>query len=115
MNLAHNVRSLWLGARAIFTGSHKTTVVICPMAELPAEVGLDPASRMASCSRWPESQACSQACMPQVKFSAEELKDFTARNESNKCACGEALTADDWYKNRLAVLDSKTATSVFPR
>ena len=115
MNLAGNVRSVWSGAKAIFAGSHKTTVVICPTAELPAEVGLDPVHGMESCSRWPELQSCSQACMPQVKFSAEELVDFTARYEGNKCApCGVVLTRDDWYQSRLAALDPKIATTDIP-
>jgi hypothetical protein len=110
MNIADNVRSLWLGARTIFAGSHKTTVVICPTAELPAQVGLDPVDRLESCSRWRELQGCRQACLPQVKFSTEELEDFTNRYEGKKCACGEALTADDWYKSRLVLLDPKAAT-----
>src|ERR1700746_4202805 len=78
MNLAGNIRSFWSGARAILAGSHKTTVVICPTAELPAKVGLDSVERLESCSRWPELEGCSQACMPQVKFSAEDLEEFTA-------------------------------------
>jgi hypothetical protein len=115
MNLAGNIRSFWSGARAILTGSHKTTVVICPTAELPAKVGLDSVERLESCSRWPELEGCSQACLPQVKFSAEELDDFTARYEGKKCAsCGEVLTRDDWYQSRLAVLDPRTATADIP-
>jgi hypothetical protein len=112
MNLAGNIRSFWSGARAILTGSHKTTVVICPTAELPAQVGLDPLHGMESCSRWPELEGCSQACLPQVKFSAEELGDFTARYEGKKCAsCDVVLTRDDWYQSRLEALDPKTATA----
>jgi hypothetical protein len=112
MNLAGNIRSFWSGARAILAGSDKTTVVICPTAELPAKVGLDSVERLESCSRWPELEGCSQACMPQVKFSAEELDDFTARYEGKKCAsCGEVLTRDDWYQSRLASLGPKAATA----
>jgi len=115
MNLADNVRSLWSGARAVFTGSHKTTVVICPAAKLPAEVQLDPADRLESCSRWPDLEGCSQACTPQVRFSAEELTDFTARYEGKKCAsCGVVLTRDDWYRSRLPSLDPKSATVDMP-
>jgi len=115
MNLAGNIRSFWSGARAILAGSQKTTVVICPTAELPAQVGLDPLHGMESCSRWPELQGCSQACMLQVKFSAEDLEDFAARYEGKKCgSCGEVLTRDDWYQSRLAALDSETATTDIP-
>jgi hypothetical protein len=115
VNLARTARSLWSGAHAILAGSRKSTVVICPTAELPAKVGLGPVDRLDSCSRWPELESCSQACMPQVKFSAEELEDFTARYEGKKCAlCGVVLTADDWYESRLAALDPKTPTTDVP-
>src|ERR1019366_6438286 len=83
---------LSLGARGILRRRQKTTVVICPTMKLPAEVGLDPEFRMESCSRWPELQSCSQSCMPQVQFSAEDLNDFAARYEGKKCSsCGTAL------------------------
>ena len=110
---AAGVASFWrllgLGARGSFRRHDKTTVVICPPMKLPAEVGLDSDLHMESCSRWPELQSCSQSCMPQVQFSAEDLKDFAARYEGKKCAsCGAALTRDDWYKTRLAVLETPT-------
>jgi hypothetical protein len=112
MNLAGNIRSFWSGARAILAGSHKTTVVICPTAELPAQVGLDSVERLESCSRWPELEGCSQACMPQVKFSAEDLEDFAARYEGKKCTlCGAVLTQDDWYQSRLTALGPKASTA----
>jgi hypothetical protein len=111
MNFSDPIRSLWSGTRAIFIGSRKTTVVVCPRAELPARLEFDPIHGMESCSRWPELEGCNQACMPQVEFSAEELEDFTARYEGENCAsCGVTLTGDDWYKNRLATLDPQTAT-----
>jgi hypothetical protein len=114
MNLAGNIRSFWSGARANRAGSHKMTIVICPTMEMPAQVGVDPASRLESCSRWPHLQGCSQACLPQVKFSAEELVDFTARYDGDKCACGGVLTADDWYQSRLTALGPKAATADMP-
>jgi len=93
----------------------KSTVVICPTVKLPAEVGLDPELRMESCSRWPELQSCSQSCMPQVQFSAEDLNDFAAHYEGKKCSsCGTALTRDDWYKSRLAVLETNPGVSKAP-
>jgi hypothetical protein len=106
---------LSLGARGILRRRHKTTVVICPTMKLPAEVGLDPEFRMESCSRWPELQSCSQSCMPQVQFSAEDLNDFAARYEGKKCSsCGTALARDDWYKSRLAVLETNPGVSKIP-
>jgi hypothetical protein len=106
---------LSLSTRGIFRRRHKTTVVICPTVKLPAEVGLDPELRMESCSRWPELQGCSQSCMPQVQFSAEDLNDFAARYEGKKCSsCGTALTQDDWYKSRLAVLETNSGVSKIP-
>lgn len=110
MNLAHGVRSLWLGARGILGGPQKTTVVICPSAQLPAQAGLDTLQRMDSCSRWPELEGCRQACMLQIRYSAEELHDFVARYEGKQCtSCGALMTGDDWYRNRLAALEAETA------
>lgn len=106
---------LSLSARGILRRGDKTTVVICPTAKLPAAVGLDPELRMESCSRWPELQSCSQSCMPQVQFSAEDLNDFAARYDGKKCSsCGTPLTRDDWYKSRLAVLEINTGVPETP-
>ncbi len=106
---------LSLGARGILRRRHKTTVVICPTMKLPAAVGLDPELRMGSCSRWPEMQSCSQSCMPQVQFSAEDLHDFAAHYEGKKCSsCGAPLTRDDWYKSRLAVLETNPGAPKIP-
>jgi len=106
---------LSVGVRGILRRRDKTTVVICPTMKVPAEVGLDPELRMESCSRWPELQNCSQSCMPQVQFSAEDLNDFAARYEGKKCSsCGTALTRDDWYKSRLAVLETNPEVSKIP-
>ena len=103
MNLFRSVRSLWLGTRGVFCGPQKSTVVICPTAELPAQVELDGVQRMGSCSRWPELEGCSQACMPQIRFSADDLREFTARYEGKPCtSCGVAIGGDDWYRSRLA-------------
>jgi len=108
-------RLLSLGARGILRRRAKTTVVICPAMKLPAEVELDPNLHMESCSRWPELQSCSQSCMPQIQFSAEDLDEFAARCEGKKCAsCGAALTRDDWYKSRLAVLETTTGVPKIP-
>jgi len=113
--VASFLRRISSGARGFLRRHGKTTVVICPAMELPAEVRLDPDLRMESCSRWPELQSCSQSCMPQVQFSAEDLYDFAARYEGKQCAsCGAALTRDDWYKSRLAVLGTNTGVPKIP-
>ncbi len=111
MNLAQYVRFLWSGARGVLGRRARTTVVICPTRELPAEVELALDHRMESCSRWPELQGCSQSCTPQVQFSPEDLNDFAARYEGKECAsCGAVLSRDDWYKSRLAALDTQAGT-----
>jgi hypothetical protein len=106
---------LSLSARGILHRRDKTTVVICPTVKLPAEVGLDPALHMESCSRWPELQSCSQPCLPQVQFSAEDLNGFGARYEGKTCSsCGAGLTRDDWYESRLAALETNTRVPEIP-
>jgi hypothetical protein len=103
------------GARGILRRRGKTTVVICPPMKLPAEVELGRDLRIGSCSRWPESLSCSQSCMPQAQFSAEDLNDFAARYKGKKCAsCGTALSRDDWYKSRLAVLETNSGVPTIP-
>jgi hypothetical protein len=109
MRFGNSARSLWLVVRRTLGGSPKVTVVICPKAKLPAEVGTDAVHRLQSCSRWIESEGCSQTCMPQIQFCAEELAGFKARCEGTTCmSCGVTLTADDWYNNRLMAIEPET-------
>ena len=83
----------------------KTTVVVCPANELPAEVSLDENLQMESCSRWPQNEECAQACIPQVQFSPESLEDFAATHLGEQCiGCGTVLTSQDWYNNRLGAV-----------
>ena len=85
----------------------KTTVVVCPKNELPAEVNLDADLGIESCSRQPKNEDCTQECAPQIQFSPESLQDFAAMHVGEQCACcGAALTGEDWYKNRLGALRS---------
>ena len=85
----------------------KTTVVVCPRNELPAEVNLDANLGMELCSRRPKNEDCTQDCSPQIQFSPESLQDFAAMHVDEQCACcGAALTGEDWYKNRLDALRS---------
>jgi len=108
--VASFLRLLSLGARGIIRRRDKTTVVICPVEKLPAEVEVDPDLQIESCTRRPESEDCSEPCVPQVQFSTENLHDFAARYEGKKCAsCGATLTRDDWYKNRLAAIEANPA------
>ena len=111
LNLIQAARSMWVRASGILGHRSKATIVICPTVKVPAEVGLDDRQRIESCSRWPDLQSeCTQACIPQVEFSAEDLNDFVARYEGRKCtSCGSEITRDDWYKNRLAALETKAA------
>jgi hypothetical protein len=81
----------------------RKTTVVCPAAQLPAEVRSHSDGRIDSCSRLPDTEQCSQSCAPQLQFSADDLSEFTAKYEGKNCAsCGTALTKDDWYKSRLA-------------
>ena len=75
---------------------HKTTVVVCPKNELPAEVNLDANLDIVLCSRRPTNEDCSQQCAPQIQFSAESLQEFVATHVGEECACcGAALTGGD--------------------
>jgi len=90
----------------------KTTVVVCPTEQLPAEVGLRSDSRIESCSRWPRLEGCGQTCSPQLQFLAEDLSEFAAKYEGKNCAsCGTVLTQDDWYRSRLAISTAHTGTA----
>lgn len=103
------LRLLGFGAGGIIHGRDKTTVVICPVVKLPAQVEVDSELDMKSCSRLPELQMCGESCMRQVQFSAEDLKEFAARYEGKRCAwCGATLARDDWYNNRLEVHETNT-------
>ena len=75
MNLVPRLRLVWLGTRGVLGRRDKTTVVVCPTVELPAEVRVTLDQGIESCSRWPELQVCSQSCMAQLQFSAEDLND----------------------------------------
>ena len=117
LNLAQRVQSLWVNASRILGRRSKPTVVVCPVVELPAETHLDENQRIESCSRWPELESdCKQSCLSQVEFSSEDSDDFAARYEGKKCAsCGSELTRDDWYKNRMASLNTNTTSPDIPR
>ena len=109
MDLARSVRSFWSAARGMFRHDRKTTAVICPAVELPAEVALDSSQHVESCSRRPESEGCSEACMPQIQFSDDDLQDFIDRYEGKQCSsCGVVMTGEDWYRSRLAILKAET-------
>jgi hypothetical protein len=111
MHFPINVMTYIRGVASHFRAVRKTSVVICPTAQLPAEVGLDSDARMESCSRWPHLEGCSQTCTPQFQFSAEDLSEFAAKYEGKHCAsCGKVLTRDDWYRSRLAIPTAHTAT-----
>jgi hypothetical protein len=96
---------------SFFRAMRKTSVVVCPTAQLPAEVGLHSDASIESCSRWPHLEGCSQTCAPQLHFSAENLSEFAVRHEGKHCiSCGTVLTLDDWYRSRLATLTANAAT-----
>jgi hypothetical protein len=80
----------------------KKTSVLCPTAQLPAEVRLNSDTGIESCSRMPYPESCSQNCTSQLQFSPDNLSEFVEKHEGKKCAsCGTNLTGEDWYKSRL--------------
>jgi len=112
MDIARSARSLWSAARGMFSYDRKTTTVTCPVADQPAEVALDSSRHIESCSRRPESEGCSEACVPQIEFSDGDLQDFLARYEGKQCTlCGVVMSREDWYQSRLAVLKAETGKS----
>ena len=93
----------------------KKATVVCPTAQLPAEVRFHSDGHIESCSRLPSSEDCSQTCAPQLQFSADELSEFAAKYEGQNCTCcGTALTRDDWYKSRLAIPTPVSKTRAQP-
>lgn len=111
MHFPINVLTYMRGVASLFRAVKKTSVVVCPTAQLPAEVGLDSDARIESCSRWPDLEGCSQICAPQLQFSADNLSEFAVKYEGKHCAsCGTVLTRDDWYGSRLAIPTVHTVT-----
>ncbi len=99
-----------------FLAVKKTTVVVCPRAQLPAEVRLRVgAARIDSCSRWPQLKGCRQTCASQLRYSADDVSKFVMKNEGQPCAvCGNVLTREDWYSSRLVVMTADTARCTRP-
>jgi hypothetical protein len=84
--------------------THRSSVVLCPKAKLPASVDFDDSLIIKACSRSSALQSCSQDCLLQLHFAAEELENFvTSHQGQGWCRiCGTMLTADDWYASRMA-------------
>ena len=89
----------------------RRSVVICPKAKLPASVDFDTSLAVGACSRAPRLHRCDRACVPQLRFAAEELESFVAfYAEQGWCRiCGNVLTADDWYASRMAAATSSNS------
>ncbi len=89
---------------SLFRAATSTSVVVCPTAQLPANVRLRSDGSIESCSRRPQLEGCSQTCSPQLQFSADNLNEFVMKYEGKHCvSCGAVLTRDDWYKSRLTI------------
>jgi hypothetical protein len=85
----------------------RRALVICPPANLPAEVTADSKLRILSCSRLPDGHQCDRACLPQLGFASGDLGAFLASHGGKSCAsCGTVISADDWYKSRLRHQDT---------
>jgi hypothetical protein len=95
--------------------------VACPETGEPADVEVDRKSafmtalrgvehsQLQSCSRWPEKDDCGQECLEQLEDSPENIDRFLTKwYEGKTCAtCNRALTASDWRRSRLAVLNQE--------
>lgn len=81
----------------------RRSVVVCPKAHLPAAVNFDDSLVIEVCSR-SRNLSCIQECVPQLRFSADDLENFVAvHHEQGWCRiCGSMLSADDWYASRMA-------------
>ena len=62
-----------------------------------------------SCSRWPEKGDCCQECLAQINPSPENLERLLQkRYQGQNCAiCDRPLTAADWRRRHLALLNEK--------
>ncbi len=81
----------------------RRSVVVCPRDQMPAAVTLDADNRLHACSRRKDEATCSEDCIPQLQYAAEDLETFLRRNRGQSCrVCGKAIGANDWYKSRLA-------------
>jgi hypothetical protein len=80
------------------------SVVLCPKAKLPASVELGDSVSIETCSR-STGLDCSGDCLPQLSYSAGEVKEFLAPQMQEWCSiCGSMLTSEDWYASRLAAV-----------
>lgn len=84
--------------------SRKGSVVVCPRDRMPAAVALDGEDRLLDCSRWSPSATCSEACVPQLQYSGDDLATFLRRTAEMACSrCGDPIGAEDWYASRMAL------------
>ena len=69
--------------------------------------------RLESCSRWPEKGDCCQECLAQINPSPENLERLLQKRYQGKnCAiCDRPLTAADWRRSRLALLNKSRSSS----
>jgi hypothetical protein len=95
--------------------------VVCPENHEPVTVELDNRysfrtalrgqehERLQSCSRWPEQGDCGQECLAQIDPTPENMERLLQKWYQGKtCAlCQRALSAADWRRGRLALLNEK--------
>lgn len=95
--------------------------VVCPENGEAADVEVDrnyalqtalhnhESSRLESCTRWPEKGDCGQDCLVQLDPSPENVERLLRKwFEGKTCAiCTCPLTASDWQRSRLAVLNAQ--------
>lgn len=114
-------------AVATYVRYRGTRVVTCPETRGPAAVRLDVADavvaalrgsdehRLADCSRWPERQACGQACIEQVESAPEgclvrEL--LAAWYEGKQCAlCRRPFHEIHWHDHKPCLINEDGLTA----
>ena len=103
----------WIVAR-VYLRFRGTMLVTCPETSEPAAVEVDarhaaftaplgePGLRLKSCSRWPESQGCSQECLNLIESGPKEClvrTILTKWYEGKSCIfCGKALGEITWLE-----------------
>jgi len=99
------------GRRAVICPENRESVTV----ELDSQFAFRTAlrgqehQRLQSCSRWPETGDCDQACLAQIDPSPENLELLLQKwYQGKRCVtCDRLLSPADWQRGRLALLNEK--------
>lgn len=94
------------------TETHEAVVVDAGHAAVTALIGR-PELRLADCTRWPERQACGQACLAQILAAPDGclIRSIVARwYEGKTCLlCGRPVGEREWLEHEPALIDLQDA------